>query len=85
MIVFMFLLPVLIKGSYEALPCPLGTYSNVTGASDTSDCTTCDPGYYCSSVAGGEPTGPCAAGFYCEGGASTPYQYSATPGNYQLL
>ncbi|KAH3750585.1 hypothetical protein DPMN_185112 [Dreissena polymorpha] len=52
----------LFQGSYEPLPCPAGTYSNITGAVDTSECTICDPGYYCSSVAGGAPTGPCAAG-----------------------
>ncbi|WAR09797.1 hypothetical protein MAR_034873 [Mya arenaria] len=73
-----------LKGAIEALPCPKGTYSNITGAVDTSECTICDPGYYCSSVAGGEPTGPCAAGFYCEQEASSPYQFSATPGHFTL-
>jgi len=28
-------------------PCPSGSYSNVTGLSDISHCTVCDPGMYC--------------------------------------
>lgn len=28
--------------------CPMGTYSNRTGLSSHTQCTPCDPGYYCS-------------------------------------
>ena len=28
--------------------CPNGTYSNQTGLDDDSQCTPCDPGWYCS-------------------------------------
>ena len=58
----------------------MGTYSNVTGAVNNYDCFTCDPGYYCSSVAGGQPTGCCWGGYYCDGGARNPRQHYAEPG-----
>ena len=68
------------KGSYEAQPCPLGTYSNVTGAVNEQGCRDCDAGYYCSSVAGGEPTGPCDAGHYCTGSAQNARQHIVDEG-----
>ena len=67
-------------GSHEASPCPAGTYSNATGAVNNYDCFECDQGYYCSSIAGGEPTGLCWGGYYCTGGAKTPRQYITEPG-----
>lgn len=68
------------EGSYAAKNCPLGTYSNVTGAVNNYDCIECDPGYYCSSIAGGEPTGLCYGGHFCVGGAYNPYQNITEPG-----
>ena len=58
----------------------MGTYSNVSGAIDKYDCFDCDEGYYCSSVAGGEPTGQCWGGYFCTGGAKTPRQNVTDPG-----
>ena len=68
-------------GSYVAAPCPLGTYSNTSGAVNDYDCTDCDQGYYCSSVAGGAPTGQCWGGHFCNGSAKVPYQWETDPGN----
>ena len=70
----------LVSGSYVATACPLGTYSNVTGAVNEYDCTDCDKGYYCNSVAGGAPSGKCYAGYYCTGRAKVPTQFSTEPG-----
>lgn len=70
-----------IEGSYVAEPCPLGTYSNVSGAVNNYECFDCDAGYYCSSVAGGAPTGACWGGYYCTGAAKTPIQHITDPGN----
>lgn len=69
-------------GSYVAKNCPLGTYSNVTGAVNEYDCFDCDPGYYCSAVSGGAPTGLCWGGYYCTGRAKTPRQNYTLPGYY---
>lgn len=35
---------------YDWQPCPAGTYSDVTGLTQESECTTCLGGYYCSGV-----------------------------------
>ena len=32
---------------YNPAACPAGTYSNTTGLAEVSQCTPCDPGYYC--------------------------------------
>ena len=60
----------------------MGTYSNATGAVNQYDCFDCDPGYYCSSVAGGKPTGLCWGGYYCTGAAKSPRQNFTEPGYY---
>ncbi|CAC5381825.1 unnamed protein product [Mytilus coruscus] len=73
-----------VLGSYEAAPCPLGTYSNTSGAVNDYDCTDCDQGYYCSSVAGGAPTGQCWGGHFCNGSAKVPYQWETDPGHFAI-
>eukprot|EP01012_Entosiphon_sulcatum_P020572 TRINITY_DN2549_c0_g1_i18.p1 TRINITY_DN2549_c0_g1~~TRINITY_DN2549_c0_g1_i18.p1 ORF type:complete len:7257 (+),score=712.60 TRINITY_DN2549_c0_g1_i18:702-21773(+) len=52
-------------------PCPIGTFSNLTGAQSSADCSTCPPGYYCDAVALASPRGPCRASFYCTSGSNT--------------
>ena len=42
--------------------CPNGTYNNKTLAQSFDDCTPCDGGYYCPSLALHEPIRPCSAG-----------------------
>lgn len=57
-------------------PCPLGTYSNVTGLSLSTDCNPCPGGFYCGLVGQDKPTGMCDQGYYCKRSAisSTPNQ-----------
>ncbi|XP_070552128.1 fibrillin-2-like [Ptychodera flava] len=52
--------------------CPAGTFSNVEGLSEQSQCQACDGGMYCDSVHLTEPTGNCSAGFYCTSGVDRP-------------
>ncbi|VFV21172.1 Hypothetical predicted protein [Lynx pardinus] len=84
------------SGAHSEQPCEPGTFSPLPGA-DT--CLPCPGGTYCQNVATVEPTtcpkgfqgaqkyfciqGPCSAGYYCEGGASspTPQRNSAFPLN----
>lgn len=58
------------------VPCPNGTYSNVTLLSHVNDCAPCTSGSYCETEGLSRPTGPCAAGFFCAIGSSV-----ATPGD----
>ncbi|EDV28435.1 uncharacterized protein TRIADDRAFT_51343 [Trichoplax adhaerens] len=71
-----------ITGTGSPLPCPPGTFSNVSGAVDQSGCTACTPGYYCSQTSRPEPTGPCDGGFYCNGSAVVSKQHITDPGHY---
>ncbi|XP_078415887.1 uncharacterized protein LOC144691558 [Cetorhinus maximus] len=52
--------------------CPKGTYSSIVGLQAVSECTPCDAGYFCSEAGADRVTGPCAPGYYCEGGVDTP-------------
>ena len=50
-------------------PCPIGTFSSSASLQSASQCTNCTSGYYCDTAGRTQPTAPCAAGFYCLGGA----------------
>lgn len=65
-------------------PCPIGTFGNKTGLEIQSQCIFCLPGHFCEVAGLMEPTGLCAAGYYCITGAtnSTPAP-SATAGPCQ--
>ncbi|EDO39339.1 predicted protein, partial [Nematostella vectensis] len=69
-------------GAKVPSPCPVGTYSNTSGAKAPEDCISCDPGYYCAGDTNPAPTGPCSAGYYCTGGAKTPTQFVTSAGHY---
>ncbi|XP_071497018.1 uncharacterized protein [Diadema antillarum] len=53
-------------------PCVNGTYSDGLYLTQQSECTDCDPGFYCGTFNLTEPQGPCDPGFYCTYGASYP-------------
>ena len=42
--------------------CPAGSFYNVTGAKDVTDCLPCTPGSYCEIDGLSAPTGLCAPG-----------------------
>ena len=60
------------EGSLYPTPCPVGTYSPSYGLSNTSQCLSCLPGYYCSTPGLETPQGLCLAGYYCNGGNTVP-------------
>ncbi|KAF3847745.1 hypothetical protein F7725_020773 [Dissostichus mawsoni] len=62
-----------------ALPqrCPLGTFSNQTGAFFLSVCTPCPSGLYCGSYGASTPQGSCLLGYFCQGGAIEPTPQSS--------
>ena len=66
---------ILLSGSYVATACPLGTYGDVKGVVNKSDCTPCPLGTY-SNVTGAVNKSDCTdcdEGYYCNvpGGAPT--------------
>ncbi|XP_050179054.1 multiple epidermal growth factor-like domains protein 6 isoform X3 [Myiozetetes cayanensis] len=67
--------------SATQFPCPKGTYNPQNGSSLRSHCTPCDPGHYCGLAGQPQVTGPCWAGFYCTGGASSPTPTDGLEGN----
>ena len=72
----------------SATDCPIGTYSNLTGLANSSQCTPCDPGKYCPTPGLIEPYADCTAGHYCEIGSIEPapvgqvYGYECIAGHY---
>nr|XP_006824589.1 PREDICTED: multiple epidermal growth factor-like domains protein 11-like [Saccoglossus kowalevskii] len=61
-----------VEGEPSPIPCPAGTFNNVTMLSTEDECTDCSPGTYCSGAGNSYPTGLCTAGYYCEGAAKSP-------------
>lgn len=51
--------------SFDWSPCPIGTFSNVTGLGSVDECTPCSPGHFCGEIAATEPTDQCDAGHFC--------------------
>ncbi|XP_037124116.1 zonadhesin [Syngnathus acus] len=60
------------KESATPRPCPAGSYGNLIGLMEARQCSSCDPGMYCRGTGSTFPSGLCAAGFVCIGGASEP-------------
>jgi hypothetical protein len=61
--------PALSSTAFQ-LPCPPGTFSNVTGLGSAEECQTCPAGRYCPS--GTSTPIACPAGSYCIAGVSIP-------------
>jgi len=56
---------------YNYSLCPAGTFNNVTNLEATLECAQCRGGSYCETPGLPEPTGLCAAGYFCELGVDT--------------
>lgn len=52
-------------------PCPVGTYNPLSGLRISDGCLPCVEGSYCETPGLSQPTGLCAAGYYCGSGATT--------------
>eukprot|EP00057_Strongylocentrotus_purpuratus_P010951 XP_011665425.1 PREDICTED: proprotein convertase subtilisin/kexin type 5 [Strongylocentrotus purpuratus] len=67
------------------IPCPEGTYRVEANAQDVGDCPSCPPGKYCGETGLLTPSGDCAAGHYCIGGADTSHPYITECANSTIL
>ncbi|XP_033122761.1 uncharacterized protein LOC117121631 [Anneissia japonica] len=54
----------------EQYPCQAGTYNNLTGQPNSTNCVHCPPGMYCEGSGLSLPSGWCDEGFYCSGGSN---------------
>nr|XP_032658238.1 multiple epidermal growth factor-like domains protein 10 [Chelonoidis abingdonii] len=63
------------------MPCPAGTWNERRGAQDASWCLPCPPGFFCNVAGQISPTGLCAPGYYCTGGAWTSRPVDAVTGD----
>ena len=70
-----------VEGTRDPEPCPQGTYMPNFGAEDVSNCFPCPAGSYCENTGLADPTGSCAAGYFCLGGSSTPTPIDGIVGN----
>ena len=50
---------------------PRGSFGNATRLARESDCALCPPGMYCATTGLDQPTGDCAAGFFCANCSTT--------------
>lgn len=70
------------QGSSQPQSCPSGTFSNVTGAFNSSVCRPCPGGFFCQGSSLPFPTGPCEPGFYCPAGSETATAVIAPQGTF---
>lgn len=62
-------------------PCLYGTYSNVTGLVNASQCLPCTAGKYCAGLGLTKPTANCSGGYFCNQGSKTPTPKDGVQGN----
>ena len=71
-----------VEGVSVPTECPRGRYAATGGRTSTSDCTSCDGGYYCNGTGLMLQTGLCDAGYYCDSEADTPTQHPCPEGHF---
>ncbi|XP_031989756.1 SCO-spondin-like isoform X5 [Corvus moneduloides] len=71
-------------GSAFPIPCPPGTFSNISGLRSLQECLDCPPGLYCAGTNNQAPSGPCEPGYFCTGGAKSALQHVVVKGHYSL-
>ncbi|XP_033971267.1 zonadhesin-like [Trematomus bernacchii] len=72
------------SGCLSPVPCPLGSIRNTIGGVSMESCSACPVGHYCSTEGLANPSGPCAAGFFCpfDFSSTTPYAFLCPKGHY---
>ncbi|XP_069004490.1 multiple epidermal growth factor-like domains protein 6, partial [Embiotoca jacksoni] len=70
------------SGTPVPMPCPAGTFSSETGKTHQSNCTTCNPGYYCQAEGTVQPA-LCPVGHYCPAGLTLGLEFPCPRGTVQ--
>ncbi|CAK9096936.1 Putative uncharacterized protein MYH16 (Myosin heavy chain 16 pseudogene) (myosin heavy polypeptide 5) [Durusdinium trenchii] len=72
------------EGAAFPEPCPVGTYNPKPKAKVRDECVLCEPGLYCGERGLEAPSGPCGAGYYCNGSGieEKPQDGICPPGYY---
>ncbi|XP_070399343.1 multiple epidermal growth factor-like domains protein 6 [Nothobranchius furzeri] len=60
------------QATIRPLPCPRGTFSNISKLVSKEDCQPCPPGSYCGTEGLSAPSGKCRKGYFCLGSADRP-------------
>ena len=68
------------EGTSFPLGCPSGTYNNLTGQ---WNCTECPAGFYCNENTTSYETFPCPTGYYCPNGTRHANEYPCPKGTYR--
>lgn len=69
-------------GTFQAKPCPAGTYSPVT---KLSVCWSCMQGYYCPGGNHEYLSRPCPSGYYCPNGTKTNHENACLEGTFNNM
>ena len=69
-------------GTPFEIPCPIGTFSGVPGASQLSQCSNCTAGYYCPQTGMTAAVFECLQGYYCPSGSSKNDSVECPRGSY---
>ena len=70
------------EGTSNAIPCPVGTFRpDILGIS-LGSCFKCPRGSFCNDTGLVSPSGLCSAGYYCDGGATSPTQHPSRLGYF---
>jgi len=62
-------------------PCPAGTYNPFPARTSLEGCLPCPAGSFCGTVGLVTPSGPCAPGHFCSGGAASARPMDGVTGN----
>lgn len=73
------------EGSGAPLPCPPGTASDSFGLTKETDCSPCEPGFYCPGYGAITSTEECLERFYCPGGDQYPTRYEMNSKGCHLM
>lgn len=73
------------EGTTQQLECPAGTYNRLKGRKNRLDCQMVQAGYYVSTTAASDVSGPCDTGYYCPEGSTSSKQVPCPAGTFRMI